>query len=194
MTDPLVKNPWGIAFGPSTPLWVSNQFSNTVTLYSGATAAQPKVTKLGLVVKADSPTGMVFNPTDQFRITQGGRTAPANFLFNENKDVFSDNPVAEVTGWSGASTPPPTTTVVKARKPGSVHVGLALVPGTYRHGPRLLAANAVTGGIDVYDSRFRPTNLGPRAFVDPRAAAQQAGRLQRDLPEGPRLRRLRPGR
>ena len=64
--------------------------------------------------------------------------------------------------------------MVKASKPGSFHVGLALVPARHGHGPRLLAANLVTGGVDVYDSRFRPTNLGSRAFVDPRAAAQQA--------------------
>ena len=52
----------------------------------------PKVTKLGLEVEADSPTGMVFNPTDQFQITQGGKTAPANFLFNENKLVAQRAP------------------------------------------------------------------------------------------------------
>src|SRR4051794_33323255 len=79
MRDTDVVNPWGIDFGTgskATPLWVSNQGSNTLTLYTGATKATPKVTKLGLVIKANSPTGMLFNPTKKFVITQGGKKAP----------------------------------------------------------------------------------------------------------------------
>lgn len=56
LTDPEVKNPWGIAFGPTktpTPLWVNNQFNpasgsgqpedqlTKVTLYSGANGVMP---------------------------------------------------------------------------------------------------------------------------------------------------------
>src|SRR3954468_4732181 len=40
LTDPAVRNPWGIAFGEDTPLWVANQFSedplSKVTVYAGA--------------------------------------------------------------------------------------------------------------------------------------------------------------
>src|SRR5215213_5656608 len=51
--DPNVVNPWGIDFGPKTPLWVSNQGSNTLTLYSGATKATPKAQIVPLVIKAN---------------------------------------------------------------------------------------------------------------------------------------------
>jgi len=169
LTDPLVKNPWGIDFGPQTPLWVANQASNSSTLYRGATPAEPTVTKIPLEVKADSPTGIVFNTTKKFVVTQGGKTAPANFLFNEN--LFTEtSATGEISGWSNASAPPPpTTTVVKARKANSAYLGLALLPPTHKRGPRLLAADGVGGRIDVYDGQFRPRRQSGRAFVDPKA-------------------------
>ncbi|HEY6131914.1 MAG TPA: hypothetical protein VIV27_07840, partial [Halioglobus sp.] len=33
--DPNLVNPWGIAFGPATPVWVANNHSDTSTLYDG---------------------------------------------------------------------------------------------------------------------------------------------------------------
>jgi uncharacterized protein (TIGR03118 family) len=170
LTDPLVKNPWGIDFGPQTPLWVSNQGSNSSTLYRGGTPAQPTATKVPLEVTASSPTGLVFNPTTKFVITQGGKTAPANFLFNENVFPTETTSTGQISGWSNASAPPPpTTTVVKASKPGSAYLGLALVPALHKRGPLLLAADGEGRRIDVYDGKFRPVNLGRRAFVDPKA-------------------------
>ena len=83
--DPAVKNPWGIAMGPTTPLWVNNNFNpafdfnhpvaadllTKITLYRGANGIDP-ITKVGLAVTASAPTGIVFNPTSQFVINQGG--------------------------------------------------------------------------------------------------------------------------
>jgi uncharacterized protein (TIGR03118 family) len=187
--DPAVKNPWGIALGPDTPLWVDNQFNpasncgspdcvpaaadllTKITLYRGANGIDP-ITKVPLEVTASSPFGIVFNPTSSFKVTQNGVKAPARFLFNEVVPV-QGVPVAEVTGWSNATTPPPTTTVTKARKPGAFQTGLALVPGKSkkdgRHGPRLLAADSANGVIDVYDGKFKVV-MKHHAFVDPHAA------------------------
>ena len=176
LTDSDVVNPWGIDFGrgkSATPLWVSNQGSNTLTLYRGATKASPTVEKLGLVIKANSPTGMVFNPTEKFVISQGGKKAPARFLMNEN--VFNadqTDATAQVTAWSNASAPPPpTTTVVKASVAHSTYAGLTIIPATHKRGPRLLAINDALGRIDVYDGKFRLLHLRSHAFVDPRAEA-----------------------
>jgi uncharacterized protein (TIGR03118 family) len=173
LTDADVVNPWGIDFGPTTPLWVSNQGSNTLTLYRGATTAAPTVEKVPLVIKASSPTGMLFNPTTKFAIEQGGKTAPATFLMNEN--VPPGDPATatgQVTAWSNASaSPPPTTTVVRATANRGTYAGLTLIPATRQHGPRLLAVNDGAGRIGVYDGRFHLRHLGKKAFVDPRAAA-----------------------
>jgi uncharacterized protein (TIGR03118 family) len=170
LRDTDVKNPWGIAFGPTTPLWVNNQASNKITLYSGANGTTKKVTKLGLVVTASSPFGIVFNPTKSFRITQNGVKAPAKFLFNEVTGT-EQAPVAEVTGWQNG-----TTTLAKAMKPGSVQLGLALVPaklrGYDRHGPFLLAADNVKGKIDVYNGRFKKLKAR-HLFVDPHSASDK---------------------
>src|SRR5258708_31138991 len=34
LTDPDLKNPWGISHSPTSPLWVSNQGTNSSTLYT----------------------------------------------------------------------------------------------------------------------------------------------------------------
>src|SRR6201990_529557 len=58
LTDPDLKNPWGISHSPTSPLWVSNQGTNSSTLYTltpgsgtrdqgpAGTAAQPGGTGL----------------------------------------------------------------------------------------------------------------------------------------------------
>jgi hypothetical protein len=33
-TDPHLVNPWGVSFNPGSPFWVSNQGTNSTTLYS----------------------------------------------------------------------------------------------------------------------------------------------------------------
>src|ERR1700730_13132086 len=34
VVDPNVQNPWGLAMGPATPLWVANSHSGTATIYT----------------------------------------------------------------------------------------------------------------------------------------------------------------
>ena len=187
--DPAVRNPWGIAFGPTTPLWVNNQFSpgqdcgspncipapadliTKITLYAGANGVQ-KITKVPLEVEASSPTGMVFNPTKRFRINQGEGRVPALFLFNETHlNKTGDGPEARITGWSplaGSPTQHTTTTSTAARKDGVFPNGLALVPGTRHRGARLLVAD---NGISIYNARFHELNR-PGLFRDRRAEKQ----------------------
>jgi uncharacterized protein (TIGR03118 family) len=198
MLDKEVKNPWGIALGPNTPLWVNNNFNpalaklcdtcvpapvdllTKITLYSGANGHDP-FTKLKLQVTASSPTGIVFNPTTSFRVRQGGVTAPARFLMNELVvNAAGTGPVAEVTGWSNAATPVPKTTAhTRATHDDTFYFGLALVPGeppgkaakSREPGPRLVAVGARSDNsavVDVFDGAFHKLRL-PRAFIDPNA-------------------------
>src|SRR6478752_2814073 len=127
VTDPLLKNPWGIAFGPATPLWTSNQFSNSSTLYRGVDAAT--AVKVPLEVKASSPTGIVFNPTPSFVINQGSVTAAATFIFNETTFGPTGPVSSSITGWTSTSVAPERfSTVTEATKDGAFYTGLALVP------------------------------------------------------------------
>ena len=169
--DPNVKNPWGIAFGPTTPLWVNNQFatdaSQAIQLYAGATSPGDPIAKLGLHVTASSPFGMVFNPTTDFKITQAGVRTPARFIFTEL--FFSNNqPEGRITGWSNVPAPATTTTSTNARKVPSLPFGLALVRDQDL-GNRLLVADNLKGTVDVYDANFQRVD-DPSLFVDPNIA------------------------
>jgi uncharacterized protein (TIGR03118 family) len=189
LQDPAVINPWGIAMGPDTPLWVNNNLNTTltsctetcditpadlltkITLYRGATRADDPVIKVPLEVTGSVPTGMVFNPTSSFLINQGGVNTPARFLFNESffSDVGGDQK-STITGWSNVPAPAPTTTSTAATKDPANHTGLALVPGDSHRGPRLLAADSENGTIDVYDASFHKVTAHG-LFVDPTITA-----------------------
>src|SRR3989442_6614583 len=54
--DPHLVNAWGLVAGPSTPWWVSNNHTNSSTLYDGTGAVLPLV-----VTVPRPPTGIVFN-------------------------------------------------------------------------------------------------------------------------------------
>ena len=41
LTDPDLKNPWGISHAPTSPLWVSNQGTDSSTLYTLPPARPP---------------------------------------------------------------------------------------------------------------------------------------------------------
>src|SRR5580765_5865424 len=60
-TDASLVNGWGLSAGPTTPWWVSNNATNTSTLYSGSGAKVPLTVSV-----PGGPTGTVFNgsPTD----------------------------------------------------------------------------------------------------------------------------------
>src|SRR5690349_5319089 len=50
-TDPNLVNPWGIAFSPTSPFWISDNHTGLSTLYNGGG------TPLGLVVTIPPPSG-----------------------------------------------------------------------------------------------------------------------------------------
>jgi len=135
LLDEEVKNPWGIALGPDTALWVNNNFNpasvcpedepqclpapgdllTRITLYRGANGVDP-ISKVPLEVTASSPFGIVFNPTSTFRITQDGVSSPARFLFNEVLvNSTGDGPEARITGWSNVPAAARVTTSTGAR-------------------------------------------------------------------------------
>jgi uncharacterized protein (TIGR03118 family) len=181
LTDPDVRNPWGIAFGETTPLWVANQFSPSgkamVTVYSGANGKsriQKTMLPTGqpLEVAASSPTGIVFNDTEAFKIRQDGVRTPARFIFTENfasKVVPDPNVTAsQVTGWSNVPTPAPDTTPGSKKKDPAFYSGLAIVPATHRHGPWLLASDFGNGTVDIYNRRYHMVDR-PHLFMDRKA-------------------------
>ena len=78
-TDPNLVNAWGISRGTTTPWWVSDNGTGLATLYTGTGSIVPLVVT---IPAADSgtgtPTGQIFNGTQDFQLTPGN---PARFLF-----------------------------------------------------------------------------------------------------------------
>jgi uncharacterized protein (TIGR03118 family) len=144
-TDTNLVNPWGLAFGPSTPLWVSDNGMSVSTLYSGATTPTTPVTAVPLVVSipgAGGPTGVVFSGAANFPITKGDKTGPAFFIFaGEDGDISAWNPTGDKTK-----------AVLMAHTVGAVYKGLALL--TNSAGSWLLATDFHDNRIDVFDTTF----------------------------------------
>jgi len=159
-TDPLLKNPWGLAYQPppspgslGSPFWVSDEASGWSTLYDGMGNPQ----SLQVVIPPSSgsgqgtPTGIVYNPGSQdFKITNW----PSVFLFATLDGTIS--------GWS---TFDPSTALIGARKTGAVYTGLAITNRT--SGNLLYAADSANNIVDVYDNTFTLVH----SFTDPSAPA-----------------------
>lgn len=151
-TDPLLKNAWGLAYGPSTYFWVSDEADGWSTLYDGTGNVQ----SLKVVIPAASgtgpgtPTGIVYNGSSEFKID----TWTSLFLF-----ATLDG---SIQGWSSFN---PSATLIGAKSAGSVYTGLAITSHT--SGNLLFAADSANNRVDVYNGTFSLVN----SFTDPTVPA-----------------------
>ena len=159
VTDSNLANPWGVSHSSTSPFWVSNQGTNTATLY--AVTDSTTVSKVPLTVAIPTTSGEPQGPTGQvnnsnassFPVKNGGSGASAHFIFANLNGTIS--------AWNGGPMAFIQVTTVPA-----VYTGLTINGAQ----TRLYAANAV-GRIDVFDSSFSPVTLAPGQFVDPRLPA-----------------------
>jgi uncharacterized protein (TIGR03118 family) len=167
VTDPNLVNPWGVSFSATSPFWVSDQGTSVSSIYSVPSSTVTAASTVPLVVQIpktaagpQGPTGQVHNfDTSAFKLANG---KPASFIFDSLNGTIS--------AWNGSST-----ATVEATTAGHVYTGLATnstASDPNPSNPMLYAANdAGTGGIDAFDSSFKPVNLGASAFVDPNLPA-----------------------
>jgi uncharacterized protein (TIGR03118 family) len=154
ITDPNLRNPWGVSHNTASPFWVSNQVTNTATLYAVTNGTNVTANPLVVTIPTTAsgpqgPTGQVNNTTSSFTVNG----APANFIFaNLNGTISAWNP--------GAGT----TAVVTVPSSGGSYTGLTIALNQLQQ-PQLYAANA--GGISVFNGSFQPVNLGTGAFATP---------------------------
>jgi uncharacterized protein (TIGR03118 family) len=163
ITDPLLVNSWGLTATATSPFWISNQGTNTATLY--AVTGSTNVSKVNVAPNGfvaipttaggpQGPTGLVANTdTSSFLVGNGGNGASAHFIFGNLNGAIS--------AWdTGAKAFTQVTT------PGASYTGLAVNQAQ----TQLYAANnAGTGSINVFDSSFAPVSLGAGAFATPTA-------------------------
>ncbi len=79
VTDTNLVNPWGVSFLPGSPIWVSNQGTNTATLYPvvGSTGVFPTPFTVNIPpTGGPGPTGQVGNGGTGFHVGMGGMTPP----------------------------------------------------------------------------------------------------------------------
>jgi len=159
-TDPHLVNPWGVSFIVGNPFWISDQGSNSTTLYSvDSTVVNSPVPVFTVNIPptgGPGPTGQVSNTNDSsFHLTAPGDTSAALFIFADlNGTISAWNPGL---GFNGS------TAHVEATTPGAVYTGLAV---NQAH-TMLYAANDSAGTIDVFNSTFAPVDLGDHAFRTP---------------------------
>jgi uncharacterized protein (TIGR03118 family) len=163
--DPKLKNPWGIARGPSgNPWWVSDEKSGVSTLYNAqgkpANVLNPGANGLVVTIPPSvpppsigTPTGVVFNGSaNDFRVAPPG-VAQTFFLF-----VSLDGTIS---GWDPAANP---TTAIRKVSTKSVLTGATIAQiGADRF---LYVADLKAGKIRVYDSNFQPVEVDEDAFDD----------------------------
>jgi uncharacterized protein (TIGR03118 family) len=176
LTDPNLKNPWGLSSSSGSPIWVSDNNAGVTTLYNGA--GQP-VFPLGepfVTIPAPdggpggTPTGTVFNGTSDFAVTQNGKSAPSLFLFATEDGTIS--------GWTPGVNKASAVLAVNnsAATDGAGDVGAVykgLTNGSVGTNNYLYATNFRFGTVDVFDGKFNQQSWAG-AFTDPNLPAGYA--------------------
>jgi len=161
-TDPLLINPWGLAQGATGAFWISNQGSDTSTLYDAAGTPLPPGNQLIVNIPTakqapNGPTGVIFNGSQDFQVTKNGNTAPSAFVF-----VGLDG---QITGWA-PSVDQTNAVVGKNDSNRAAFTGLANTTNGSTN--TLYAANRAgsSGSVDTYGPDFQPVTTGG-SFSDP---------------------------
>src|SRR3984957_1808969 len=140
-TDPLLVNAWGLAYGPGSPFWTSDNGSGFSTLYSATGAKIPLNVSIPAASGSGpgSPTGIVFNGVASDFNISGGQ---ALFIFATLDGTIS--------GWAPSINE--TAAMIAVPSTGAVYTGLAI--STNASGNFLFAADAAGGKIDMFDNTF----------------------------------------
>jgi uncharacterized protein (TIGR03118 family) len=151
-----------LSFNPGSPFWVSNQGTNSTTLYSvtDSTDVNNPVPVFTVNIPTtgtgpQGPTGQVSNTNNSSFMLSGDGSGAASFIFaNLNGTISAWNPSLGTDG---------STAHIEVTTPGAVYTGLAV---NEAH-TMLYAANTSAGTIDVFNSSFDPVDLGDHAFRTP---------------------------
>lgn len=160
VTDPNLANPWGLAASTTGPWWTSDNNSGLSTLYNGqgqvqalvVTVPPPAGSPAGTIA---TPTGIVFNSTTGFMVSENGVSGAAAFIFSSEDGTIS--------GWSPAVDRTHAILTVDRSKvgAGAVYKGLAI--GTTSAGTFIYATNFRFGTVEMFDSSFHLV----KSFRDP---------------------------
>jgi uncharacterized protein (TIGR03118 family) len=167
-TDPNLVNPWGMAVGTNSGIWVAENGSGMSETFDGTGQALPTGSPLAVTISApgggmSAPTGVATNATGGFVISSGANAAPSTELF-----ATEDGTIAS---FNSSVDPSHAVIAVDNSASGAVYKGLA--EGFNAQGAFLFATNFHKGTIDVFDSNFRPVHMAG-GFRDPKIPAGYA--------------------
>ena len=139
ITDSSLVNPWGVSFANGSPIWISDQGTQTSPLFSvkgSTTVSGPLFTVNIPPAGVSGPTGQVGNALGSgFDVRNGGNGKSAAFIFA--------NLNGSIAAWNGA---PLTQAFTQTTVAGASFTGLAINQAD----TRLFAANdAGSGSIDA---------------------------------------------
>jgi uncharacterized protein (TIGR03118 family) len=158
-TDPNLVNGWGVAFNPFGFVWVANNGTGTSTLYDGVGSVQSLVVQIPTPTgdSGGNPTGIVFNASNAFTVTQAGVSGPSRFIFvTEDGVIATWAPNVDGTHAIRA--------IDNSVATGAIYKGVALSAGGA--GQLLYATDFHNGRVDVFDDTFTPAMLSTGAFTD----------------------------
>jgi uncharacterized protein (TIGR03118 family) len=147
LTDPTLGNMWGLAEGPDSSVWASNQAGSTSIILRGGVNNTPFTQVKPSITIPDSPSGQVFNGTKGFVVP--GSTDPARFIIAGLG--------GSITAWNAG-----TAAVPVAHTDTAEYTGITIVDS--HNGPEIAATDFHNNRVDVFDSKFR--KISTREFQD----------------------------
>lgn len=167
-TDPNLVNAWGIASSPTGPLWISDNGTGVSTVYRGNGAPYPGPTSPLVVTipttatgeENGAPTGVEYNGTKDFVVTENGLSGPALFLFAGEH--------GGIAGWSPAVNRESAILASDLSATGVVYKGIAL--GSTSAGNFLYVTSFHDNRVDVFDASFNYVS----SFTDPNVPSDYA--------------------
>jgi uncharacterized protein (TIGR03118 family) len=172
LTDPNLTNAWGLAAGPATPIWVSDNGSGKAGIYSGGVKGSMVTLDFSVPVPGGNPTGQVFN-ADSAAFPTGGAMGSSAIFIVATDSTGAKQTTGRIEAWNGG-----TAFVVEDSVKGgaggkvpahAVFKGLAIATKP-KAGPELFAADVANGKIDVFSKTFRFVST-PGEFKDPKIPA-----------------------
>jgi uncharacterized protein (TIGR03118 family) len=161
-TDKNLVNPWGIVASPNRTIWVADNGTGVSTLYNPDGSIVPLVVTIPpsqTSTEGGNPTGIVFNSTGGFVISEGNRSGPAFFIFVSEDGVIS--------GWNPQVDPDHAVVALDHGNREAIYKGAALA--MTNAGPRLYVTNFHAGIVEVYNQNFGRVLVNK--FVDPNLPA-----------------------
>ncbi len=162
--DPNLVNPWGLAFSATSPAWVSNNVTNTSTLYDGTGTVLPTIVAIPAGTNgAAAPTGIVANATTEFVVSKAAVSAAARFIFAGEGGTIS--------GWAPTVDATNAVTTYDSGTVRARYMGLAIAAnGTVN---TLYATDFRNGRIDVFNGTWQKVTAAG-GFTDPNLPAGYA--------------------